>query len=129
MTDLPESKLPRDPGYWKELARRIRADAAGPLAAYAAREKLEVAADPDVWYGVLARRASWLVAASAAAMLVLWLALPSRGPSVAFRWIERSLSPDDAAGSLVSGAEPPSVEVLMAQFAPESQAPDREERR
>jgi len=72
-----------------------------------------------VWYDVISERAAWLVGASAAAMLVLWLALPT-SDSVAFRWIERSLEPDDVAGSLIGGSAPPSVEVLMVQFYPAS---------
>jgi len=109
MAENPDSNLPQDPEYWTGLVRRIREDAAGPLAAYAAVQ--------DVWYDVLSRRAAWLVAASAAAMLVLWLALPT-ADSVAFRWIERSLAPSEVAGSLIGGPAPPSVEVLMVQFQP-----------
>lgn len=109
MVENPDSNLPRDPEYWAGLARRIREDAAGPLAAYAVAQ--------DVWYEVLSQRAAWLVGASAAAMLVLWLALPT-SESVAFRWLERSLEPNDVAGSLIGGPAPPSVEVLMAQFYP-----------
>ncbi len=110
MPDLPRSPLPQEPEYWEELAGKIRADAAGPLAGYAGVD--------SGWYGVLAQRAPWLVAASAAAMLLLWLALPERGPSVAFRWIEGSLAPSELAGTLVSGAAPPTVEILMVQFPP-----------
>ena len=110
MAELPKSPLPREPEYWEELARRIRRDASGPLAAYAAAQ--------DVWYGVLARRSPWLVAASAAAMLILWLALPASDSSVAFRWMERSLAPNEIAGTLIGGPEPPSVDALMVQFSP-----------
>lgn len=109
MADRPRSRLPQDPEYWEGLARAIRADAAGPLAAYAAAR--------ETWYGVLARRAPWLVAASVAAMLVLFLALPAPG-SPALGWMERALAPDEVAGALVGGPEPPGVEVLLAQFPP-----------
>ncbi len=111
MAENPNSNLPQDPEYWAGLASRIREDAAGPLVAYAAAQ--------EGWYDVLSERAAWLVAASAAAMVILWLALPSND-SVAFRWMERSLAPDGVAGSLVGGPTPPSVEVLMAQFRPAS---------
>ncbi len=110
MPDLPPSQLPQEPEYWEELAAKIRADAAGPLAGYSGVD--------DGWYGVLAERATWLVAASVAAMLLLWLTLPARGPSVAFRWIEGSLTPSELAGTLVSGAAPPSVDTLMVNFPP-----------
>jgi len=111
MAQNPNSNLPRDPEYWTDLERRIRADAANTLAAYAAAQ--------DVWYDVLSRRAEWLVAASAAAMLILWLALPT-ADSAAFRWLERSLVPTEVAGSLLGGPAPPSVDVLMVQFQPAS---------
>ena len=110
MAEFPKSQLPTEPEYWDRLARRIHEDASGPLAAYAA--------GGDSWYGPLAQRAPWLVAAATAAMLILWLALPSSGSSVAFRWMERSLAPDEVAGTLISGQQPPSVDVLMAQFPP-----------
>ena len=110
MADRPVSQLPDDPGYWDDLASRIRQDAAGPLAAYAQR---------DPWYGALARRAPWVIAASVAAMLLLWLSLPGIDPGAGFfRNIERSLTPTDAAGMLVAGAEPPSVATLMVEFPP-----------
>ena len=108
--DLPRARLSQEPEYWERLASSVREDAAGPLAAYAM-------SDPE-WYAVLARRAPWLVAASAAAMLILWLALPSRGSSTTFQWIESSLTPTEVAGTLVSGAAPPSVDALMVQFPP-----------
>lgn len=110
MTEAPKSPLPRDSEYWENLAGRILRDASGPLAAYAAVR--------DVWYGVLARRAPWLVAASAAAMLILWLVLPSAGSSLSLDWMERSVAPNEIAGSLVGGPEPPSVDALMVQFPP-----------
>jgi hypothetical protein len=110
MTDRPQSKLPQEPEYWDELAAKINDDATGPLASYAAT--------PDDWTAVLGRQAPWLVAASAAAMLVLWLTLPARPPSMAFRWIESSLIPSEVAGTLVAGSAPPSVETLMVQFPP-----------
>ena len=117
MADLSESQLPPEPEYWEKLVQKIREDAAGPLAAYAAA---------DVgWYSVLARHAPLLVAASAAAMVILWLALPTRD-SVAFRWIASSLTPSEVAGTLISGAAPPSVDALMVQFPP---ALDEEEQR
>ena len=108
--DQPHSQLPQEPEYWDALARRMSDDAAGPLAAYAAGS--------DSWATLLGRQAPWLVAASAAAMLILWLILPPRQSSVAFRWIESSLVPNEMAGTLVSGAAPPSVNTLMVQFPP-----------
>ena len=111
MAENPNSNLPQDPEYWADLAERIGEDAARPLAAYAAAE--------DGWFDVLSQRAAWLVAASVAAMLILWMALPT-ADSVAFRWMERSLAPSEVAGSLIGGPAPPSVEVLMAQFEPAS---------
>ena len=121
MADLSQSQLPQEPEYWEGLARKINADAAAPLAAYAAAEY--------GWYGVLARRALWLVAASAAAMLILWLALPAREDSMAFRWIAGSLAPNETAGTLISGAAPPSVDELMVQFPPGADMPDLEGQR
>ena len=116
MAELTHSQLPREPEYWQELARKIREDAAGPLAAYAAAR--DIGSDRDVWYGVLARRAPWLVAASATAILILWLTLPTTDSSVAFRWIEHSLAPSEIAGTLIGGPAPPSVDALMVQFPP-----------
>ncbi|TDI45424.1 MAG: hypothetical protein E2P02_07335 [Acidobacteria bacterium] len=110
MADVPRSRLPRDPEYWEKLAERIRGDASGPLAAYAEAH--------DSWYGLLARRSPWLVSASAAAMLLLWLALPASDSSVAFRWIENSVTPSEVAGTLIGGHTPPSVDSLMVQFPP-----------
>ena len=111
MAEAPKSRLPQEPEYWEALAERIRQDASGPLGAYARAQ--------DVWYGVLSRRASWFLTASVAAMLLLWLALPTRSSSVAFRWIEHSLAPDEPAGTLIVGPVTPSVDALMVQFAPE----------
>ena len=108
MSEHAQSELPRDPDYWDSLARRISDDAANALEAYASAQ--------DVWYAVLDRRAPWLVAASATAMLVIWLGLPAPRDSVAHRWIERSVAPREIAGSLVGGATPPSVDVLLPQF-------------
>ncbi len=108
MAEVPRSQFPQDSEYWEQLARRIRDDASGPLAAYAAAH--------DGWFGLLARRSPWLVAASAAAMLILWLALPTPDSSVAFRWMEHSLAPNEIAGTLMGGPEPPSVDALMVQF-------------
>lgn len=117
MGETRKSKLPHDPDYWDALARRIREDAAGPLATYRTAQ--------DVWYGVLARRAPWLVAASVAAMLILWLIQPPAGSSATLRWMERSLAPTELAGSLMGGSEPPTVNVLMVEFplAPEERRP------
>ena len=113
MPEMPRSPLPHEPEYWSRLAHEIQADAAGPLAAYAASY--------EPWYGVLARRAPALVAASLAIMLVLWLVLPRRtDSSVALDWMERSLEPTEVAGTLIGGAQPPSVDALMLQFAPEA---------
>lgn len=142
MREIPDSQLPRDPEYWESLGGKIREDAAGPLAAYAAEraaagESGELEADAagqaprdlDAWYGELDRKAPWLIVASAAAMLILWLSLPAPVPpapdsSVAFRWMERSLGPDEVAGTLVSGPVPPSVDALMVQFSPALYSPD-----
>ncbi len=110
MADVPRSQLPQDPDYWEKLAERVRGDASGPLAAYAAAH--------DNWYGLLARRSPWLVSASAAAMLILWLALPTSDSSVAFRWMEHSVAPNEIAGTLIGGPAPPSVDALMVQFPP-----------
>ena len=93
MSSELRSKLPDDPRYWDDLALRINADAAGPLAAYAGGGG---EATGGGWYRFLARRAPWLVAASAAAALILWLALPARD-SIAIEWMERSLTPEDGA--------------------------------
>jgi hypothetical protein len=109
--DLSQSQLPRDPEYWEQLARKVNQDAAGPLSAYAAAE--------NDWYEVLARRAPWLVAASLAAMLILWLTLPPREDARALRWMADALAPNEFAGTLISGTRPPSVEALMVQFPPE----------
>jgi len=153
MREIPDSQLPRDSEYWDDLVGKIHEDAAGPLAAYAAEDAeaaraaaervadaairtpgAVVATDPgsgdlDAWYGELASRAPGIVAASAAAMLFLWLGLPAPVPaapesSVAFRWMERSLGPDEPAGTLVSGPAPPSVDALMVQFSPASYSPE-----
>ncbi|HXV63623.1 MAG TPA: hypothetical protein VEK15_23180 [Vicinamibacteria bacterium] len=114
--NVPKSPLPKDTAYWEELARRIREDASGPLAAYASRAR---------WYGVLAGPAPWLIAASAAAILFLWLALPAADSSATLRRMERSLSPDEAAGALVGGPEPPTVDALLVQFSPPEGAEPR----
>ena len=112
MTDSqrPRSPLPTVPEYWDRLARRIAEDAALPLAAYAAKR--------DDWYGVLAKSAPWLMAASAAALVVVLLSLPATQSSTAHVWMERSLSPSDGAGELLGAPEPPSVDELMVQFPP-----------
>ena len=109
MSEGPSSPLPTEPEYWERLASRVRADAAAPLAAYAAE---------GPWYAVLARRAPWLVAASIAATVVLWLSMPSPQGIAIARWLESSLAPEEAAGTLIAGPEPPRVDVLMAQFSP-----------
>jgi hypothetical protein len=111
MAERSHSQLPQEPEYWEGLAQRINADAAAPLAAYAAAQ--------DDWYGILARRAPWLVAAAAAAMLILWITLPAREPSPAYRWMASALAPNEAAGTLIVGMEPPSVDALMVQFPPQ----------
>ena len=112
MVERSRTPLPSDPDYWERLALRIRADAAEPLAAYAQR----------AWYGVLSHRAPWWVAASAAAILSFWLVLPAREHSDGVHWIERSLAPNEVAGTLMGGPVPPSVEMLLKHFPPE-QAP------
>jgi hypothetical protein len=111
--EWPKSPLPREPEYWEELTRRIEKDAAAPLLAYARAAE----ADGD-WYRVLAGRAHWLVAASAAAMLFVWLVSLRAEASVAERVLERSFLPDEVAGTLVGGPEVPSVDTLMVQFPP-----------
>lgn len=109
MVEHPNSPLPRDPEYWESLAQRIRADAAGPLAGYATTV---------AWYDVLARQAAWLVAAAAIVIVALLLTLPQPDPDAAYRWIERSLAPDEPAGTLIAGPTAPSVDVVMVQFPP-----------
>ena len=110
MADPSQSQLPQDNDYWEALEQKINADAVGPLAAYAAADQ--------GWYGVLARRAPWLVAVSAAAMIFLWLVLPAREESQALRYISDSIAPSEAAGMLITGESPPSVDALMVQFPP-----------
>jgi hypothetical protein len=110
MAELPPSQLPQDPKYWEQLAQRIRQDASGLLASYAAAQ--------DAWYDLLARRAGWLMAASAAAMLLLSLALPGPDHSHLLGWMERSLTPTESAARLLGGSQPPRVEELLAQFPP-----------
>ena len=116
MVDPRHSKLPQEPEYWDGLAAKINDDAAATLASYAAAST-DVHREDD-WTAVLGRSAPWLVAASLAAMLVMWLILPPRPPSPAFVWLGDSLAPSEVAGSLVAGSTPPSVEQLMAQFPP-----------
>lgn len=102
---LPKSALPTDSDYWDSLAGRIARDAESPLAAYAD------------WSKVLARRAPWWLAASVAAMLALWLTLPSRASSRT-AWLESALAPDEVAGAMLGGPAPPSLESLMSHFPP-----------
>ena len=109
MSQPPRSQLPQDSEYWDELARKIGHDAVDPL--------LEYAAARSAWYGVLDRRAPWFVAASAAAMLLIWLALPPPDSS-ATPSLEGGLVPKEVAGTLIAGPEPPSVDVLLVQFPP-----------
>jgi hypothetical protein len=119
MAELPQSRLRREPVYWEALAGKIREDAAGPLATYAASAiAAEAGLQQEAWDAVLARRAPWLVAASAATALVLWLALPARVPAQGVLWLERSVTPAEIAGSLVGGPVAPSVDALMVQFPP-----------
>ena len=59
-------------------------------------------------------------------MAALWLWLPPSSSSAAFRWMERSLEPDDVAGMLISGARPPGVVDLLIEFAPAAYVPDDE---
>jgi hypothetical protein len=105
-----KSRLPDGPDYWDALARTVLADAEQVLAGYAVQPR---------WDGVLARQAPWLAAACAAAMLALSLALPAPVPPLAGAWVEDALAPDDSAGALAAGAEPPRVEILLAQFPTE----------
>ena len=51
-------------------------------------------------------------------MFLLWFVLPAPDSSLAFRWIEHSLAPDEIAGSMLSGPAPPSLDDLMVQFPP-----------
>lgn len=130
MAETPHSKLPREAGYWDRLARTIGDDAEGPLAAYRASAGVADdswtgaagagSRDADHWDDLLAERATWLVAASAAAMLILWLAIPAPAsdPTDELRWMEASLVPDERAGTLISGPAPPHVNDLMVQFPP-----------
>lgn len=115
MADLPGSPLPREPEYWDGLARRIAADAAAPLARYAASGS---------WYDLLANRAPWLVAAAALAIAALLLTMPRGANEAAYLWIERSLAPDETAGSLLSSSSPPSIDVMLAQFLPPGTEPE-----
>ena len=111
MKGTRNSPLPENPEYWATLAERIRDDAAEPLSAY------ELAGS---WQGVLARRASWLVAAAAVLIVALLLTLPSSPEPNAYRLLERSLTPDEAAGSLIAGPSAPTVGTLLPEFAPAS---------
>lgn len=105
------SPLPQEPEYWNRLAERIGRDAAAPLADYATAER---------WYGALARQAPWLVAAAAAVIVALLLTLPAAPDSSAYRWIETSLVPEEAAGSLIAGPTVPTVPELLPAFSPTS---------
>ena len=111
MPERPRTKMPQEPEYWDDLAHKIHDDAVGPLAAYRAD-------DPSVWYASLSRQAPWLIAASAAAMLLLWLSLPTADSSQVLRQMEDSLTPTEVAGTLVGGSAPPRIDMLMAQFPP-----------
>jgi len=111
MTDKPSPQLPQDPGYWDQLAHKMSADASSPLAGYAS-SVIHV----EGWYDVVARRAASVVAASMAAVLLLWFAYPPSEPSVAQQWIEHSLAPNEVAGSLLVGPQPPSVDSLVVHF-------------
>lgn len=104
-----ESPLPGDPEYWQGLGDRIVADAAGPLAGYAASCR---------WYGVISQRAPWLVAAAAVVIVTLLLTLPSPPDSAAYRWIEQSVAPGESVGALISGASMPTVPQLLPAFPP-----------
>lgn len=113
MSDL-QSPLPPEPEFWDRLARRISEDAAEPLASYQA--------GAGAWYGVLARRAPWLVGSSIAAMLLLWAALPADTPPDA---VEEFVAPTEIAGALLGGPEPPTVDQLMVHFPPREGRPAR----
>lgn len=120
--DLPRSPLSDDPETWDRLARRINADAAAPLAELADAGRRTVPAWRGTWLGSwlgpLSRSAPWLVAASAAAMLAFWMALPPRTEDPGLGWIESSVAPQDVAGTLLGGALPPSVDEMMLVFPP-----------
>lgn len=103
---LPKSTLPDDTAYWDALASRIARDAESPLASHAD------------WTSVLSRRAPWWLAASVAAMLALWLTLPSR-VSTRTHWLELALTPHEVPGAMLGGPVPPSLEDLMSHFPPE----------
>jgi len=114
------SRLPDSPEYWEQLARKVRADAAGPLAAYAAAQ--------EGWAGVLARETTWLAGIAAAAILALSIVLAKTDPALSTTWIEGALAPSESAGALIAGPEPPEIDSLLAQFprhprAPREQAP------
>jgi hypothetical protein len=111
MPERPRTKMPQEPEYWDDLTRKIHEDATGPLAAYRA-------AAPSTWYASLSHQAPWLIAASAAAMLLLWLSLPAPDSSQVLRQMEASLTPSEVAGTLVGGSAPPRIDMLMAQFPP-----------
>lgn len=111
------SPLPRSPEYWDDLARRIRADAAGPLARYA------TVASPLGWPHLLARRAAELMVTAAAMMLLVWLSLPVAEPPAAHRWVEPSVVPTDPVGALIAGAAPPGLESLLVHFPPPEDTP------
>jgi hypothetical protein len=110
MPEMPASRLPDSPEYWDDLARRVRADAAVPLAACAAVS--------DDWFAVLARRAPWLVTASAAAIVALILVLTAADAPASATWTEGALTPREPAGALVAGPRPPDLQLLMPEFPP-----------
>lgn len=110
MPEFTKSQLPQDSSYWEELERRIRQDASGPLARYAAAQ--------DAWYHLLARRAPWIVTAAAAAMLIMVISLSTSVDPASVRSIEQTLAPFESSGALLVGPEPPSVEALLVSFAP-----------
>ena len=110
MADRSHSELPDDPQYWRDLAGRIRADAEGPLARYAAAD--------ETWFEVLGQRVAWWVAATAAVVATLWLVQPTADPAaVVTAWIEASLGIDEPAVRLVAGPEAPALDELLASLA------------
>ncbi|HSR51231.1 MAG TPA: hypothetical protein VLV83_10415 [Acidobacteriota bacterium] len=110
MMELPPSQLPRDPSYWEGMAQRIRSDAETPLARYAAAG--------DSWLRVLDRCAAWLAPLAAAAMLLLWFALPVQRTSLTADWMERSLAPTEVPARLLEDDRPPPPEALLVHFSP-----------
>lgn len=100
-----ESRLPDDPGYWRDLAARITASAEPIL-----REHRASAA----WWQPLARWSPAIgIAAAAAALLVVAIGPPDRAQPVPVSF-ERLLSPEDLlARAVVGGATAREISTLV----------------